>query len=260
MVGCPGSACTTREDLGTRVAHGGCGCLPTRSLRSKRPPAGLTRTRRVSCARGASVHARRASHPEDEGLPYVDEASVHARRASHPEDEGLPYVDEASVHARQASHPEDEGLPYVDEASVHARRASHPEDEGLPYVDEASVHARRASHPEDEGLPYVDEASVHARRASHPEDEGLPHDEETPPRGGSVSLREQVDSIRPSTMQIPSELGGSTFGAERPGGAVPWPLHGHGRGPHPGASSKRPPAEASRVHPEHPGCGGLLTC
>jgi hypothetical protein len=43
MVGCSGSACTTREDLGTRVAHGGCGCLPTRSLRSKRPPAGLTR-------------------------------------------------------------------------------------------------------------------------------------------------------------------------------------------------------------------------
>ena len=25
MVGCPGSACTTREDLGTRVARGGSG-------------------------------------------------------------------------------------------------------------------------------------------------------------------------------------------------------------------------------------------
>src|SRR5580692_12726177 len=43
MVGCSGSACTTREDLGTRVTHGGCGCLPTRSLRSKRPPDALTR-------------------------------------------------------------------------------------------------------------------------------------------------------------------------------------------------------------------------
>ncbi len=43
MVGCAGSACTTREDLGTRVAHGGSGCLPTRSRRSKRPPDELTR-------------------------------------------------------------------------------------------------------------------------------------------------------------------------------------------------------------------------
>ncbi len=55
MVGCPGSACTTREDLGTRVARGGCGCLPIRSLRAKRPPAELKL--RVGIGRGGEVCA-----------------------------------------------------------------------------------------------------------------------------------------------------------------------------------------------------------